>query len=115
MARFGIITALESEADCLGRSHKCSDLLNFVSGIGSVAAARASSRAIEAGCDMLVSYGYAGALDPKLRAGDLLIGLSVSNEATTIEIDGDVGKQLISDIEKTKGIGAHSSLFYAAP
>ena len=79
----GIITALQSEADCLSRSPKYPDVLNFVSGTGSVAAARASSQAIEAGCDMLVSYGYAGALDPALRAGDLLFGLSVSNEKTT--------------------------------
>ena len=89
--------------------------LNFVSGTGSVAAARASSQAIEAGCDTLVSYGYAGALDPALRAGDLLFGLSVSNEDTTIETDGDVVRQLISKIEKIEGIVARSSLFYAAP
>ena len=115
MAHIGIITALQSEADCLGRSPKYTEVLNFVSGTGSVAAARASSQAIEAGCDMLVSYGYAGALDPTLRAGDLLFGLSVSNEKTTIETDGDALKLLISELEKIKGIGARLSLFYAAP
>ena len=83
--------------------------------MGSVAAARASSQAIEAGCDMLVSYGYAGALDPAMRAGDLLFGLSVSNEKTTIETDGEVVTQLISGIEKIEGMVARSSLFYAAP
>ncbi|MBN08228.1 MAG: hypothetical protein CMM45_10390 [Rhodospirillaceae bacterium] len=115
MPRVGVITALRSEADCLRWSPSNTDFLNFVSGTGSVAAARASSQAIEAGCDTLVSYGYAGALDPALRAGDLLFGLSVSNEETTIETDGDLVTQLISKIKKIEGIVARSSLFYAAP
>ena len=50
--------------------------------------------------------------DPALRAGDLLFGLSVSNEDTTIETDGDVVRQLISKIEKIEALlPAH--LFYA--
>ena len=115
MTRIGVITALQSEADCLGGSLNHTDLLNFVSGIGSTAAARAASQAVEAGCDTLVSYGYAGALDPVLRTGDILIGLSISNEQITLESNGGAVQQLISEIEKTDDVRARSSLFYAAP
>jgi len=115
LARVGIITALQSEADCLGEHLNHTELLNFVSGIGSEAAARAASQAVEAGCDTLVSYGYAGALDPALRAGDLVVGLSISNEQTTLNSDGGGVQQLISEIDKTNDVRARSSLLYAAP
>ena len=115
MSRIGVITALQSEADCLGGSLNHTDLLNFVSGIGSEAAAQAASIAVKAGCDTLVSYGYAGALDPALRAGDLLIGLSISNEDTTLESDDGAVQQLISKIKRTDDIRVRSSLLYAAP
>ena len=114
MSRIGVITALQSEADCLGGPFNPTDLLSFVSGIGSAAASRSASQAIEAGCDVLVSYGYAGALDPALRAGDLLIGRSISNKETTLEIDRGAVHQLISKIEKTNDVPVRLSLLYAA-
>lgn len=115
MAHIGVITALQSEADCLDGCLNHNELLNFVSGTGPAAATRAASQAVKAGCDTLVSYGYAGALDPALRAGDLIFGLSVSNEETTLESDRDAIQQLISKIEKMQGFGAHSSRLYASP
>ena len=80
-----------------------------------MAAARAASQAVEAGCDTLVSFGYAGALDPALCAGDILIGLSISNDQTTLKSDGGGVQHLISEIEKTDDVRVHSSLLYAAP
>ena len=115
MTHIGVITALESEAGCLDGSLDHADLLNFVSGPGAAAAAAAAIRAIEAGCNTLVSYGYAGALDPALRAGDLLIGLSISNEKDVLESDHGAVQQLISKIEKTDGVRAQLSTLYAAP
>ena len=115
MARIGVITALQSEADCLGGHLKHTELLNFVSGIGSAAAARAAGQAVEAGCDTLVSFGYAGALDPALRAGDILIGLSISNDQTTLKSDGGGVQRLISEIGKTDDVCVRSSLLYTAP
>ena len=115
MTHIGVITALESEAGCLDRFLNHADLQNFVSGPGASAAALAASRAIEARCNTLVSYGYAGALDPALRAGDLLIGLSISNEKNKIESDNSSVQQLISKIDKTNGVRAQLSTLYAAP
>jgi adenosylhomocysteine nucleosidase len=71
----GVVAALGAEARALGRLSDGSKLA--VSGIGSVAAARAAEALIDAGVTALMTFGMAGGLDPKLQAGDVLLPVEV--------------------------------------
>ncbi len=81
MSPLGIVAALAEEADILGpathtrsRIRTLSDgSLLAVSGIGADAARQAAELLVAAGVSGLLSWGVAGALDPELRAGDLLL------------------------------------------
>lgn len=114
MARIGFITALKSEAGCLEGVLGQTSLLNFVSGIGPDAATRAAELAVNAECDTLVSFGYAGALDPTLRTGDLMCGLSVANEDIIIHSDKTIITRLESFIDETSDIRSKSSRIYGS-
>jgi len=81
----GIVAALEAEAHALGTARRHADrvlrlhdgALLGISGIGAEAAAHAAYRLVDAGVQGLVSWGMAGALDPALRAGDLVLPSAV--------------------------------------
>ena len=85
----GIITALKSEANCLDAIKNERDILHMVSGIGPSAAGRTANEICKKGCNGLISFGYAGSLNPTYRSGALAIGHSVSNGYQTIDIDSD--------------------------
>jgi len=93
----GIITALKSEAACLRNILDDDNVLKLNSGMGPDAATATAQDAVARGCMALVSFGYAGALSPKLRSGDILVGRSVSNGKERHEID----TQLAMHLEKT--------------
>src|SRR5690242_17072614 len=68
----GIVTGMASEARIFG-----ADALAISAG-GDAAATRAGIASLIArGADRLVSFGIAGALDPSLKPGDLIIGSAV--------------------------------------
>jgi len=76
----GVVAALAAEARALGpgarsgaRPVLANGTLVAVSGIGCAAAGRAARDLIEAGATALVSWGMAGALDPKLAAGTVCL------------------------------------------
>jgi adenosylhomocysteine nucleosidase len=77
----GIVSALAAEARTLGPASAhggglCAlddGVLLAVSGIGKVAAAAAARRLVLAGATALASYGMAGALDPALICGAVLL------------------------------------------
>jgi adenosylhomocysteine nucleosidase len=82
----GIVAALTAEARTLGQvpaPHAASGApainilathrLLAISGMGPKAAARAAEALVAAGADGLLSFGLAGALDPQLRAGALVL------------------------------------------
>jgi len=81
----GVVAALEVEARTLGpavrRQGGISSLaggaLLAVSGVGSVAAARAARSLVDAGAAGLMSFGMAGGLDPRLAAGNILLPAEV--------------------------------------
>ncbi len=81
MSPLGIVAALAEEADILGpATSKNSGIrtlrdgtLVAVSGIGADAARQAAESLAAAGVSGLLSWGVAGALDPELGAGDLLL------------------------------------------
>jgi adenosylhomocysteine nucleosidase len=65
------------------KAYRGADTLVLVAGIGGAAAARAT-RAVIAAHDpaLVVSAGFAGALTPRLRVGDVLVPSAVRNAAT---------------------------------
>lgn len=85
MRPIGIVAALEAEAHALGTARRHVNrvwrlrdgALLAISGIGAEAAALAARRLVDAGVQGLVSWGVAGALDPALRAGDLVLPRAV--------------------------------------
>jgi hopanoid-associated phosphorylase len=81
VAAVGIVAALATEAKILGRPARTEGALQrladgtlvAVSGMGQQAAAGAARTLRDAGAAGLVSWGVAGGLDPRLRAGDLVL------------------------------------------
>ncbi len=85
MSKIGVIAALPVEARCLypekldiaSPAEIHSDIFLCLSGIGTESAYTAIEQLLSLEIDALVSWGVAGALDPSLKAGDLLIADSV--------------------------------------
>jgi nucleoside phosphorylase len=75
----GIVAALTAEARTLGQLPN--DRLLAISGMGPQAAARAAQALVAAGAQGLLSFGLAGALDPRLQAGALLLPHTIINAA----------------------------------
>ena len=75
MSVTGIVAALKAEARTLG--HLPPGRLLMISGMGPQAAARAAQALVAAGADGLLSFGLAGALDPQLGAGAVVLPHSV--------------------------------------
>jgi adenosylhomocysteine nucleosidase len=94
----GIVAALTAEADTLGplqpghpgaaanmTIHTLPDgNLLAISGMGPEAALRASHALVAAGAHGLLSFGLAGALDPGLLAGTVLLSETVTDGAGTV-------------------------------
>lgn len=74
-----------------------------VSGVGPAAARRGAERLLDGHRPrLLVSAGFAGALDPALNRNDLVVAQSVANPSgETIEIDGG----LVDDVEAIRRVG----------
>ena len=81
-----MITALQSEAICLGNLLRNKNFVHRVSGIGPNAAKNTAKELCINGCSALISFGYAGALNSNFQSGALIIGHSVSNGQKTINI-----------------------------
>jgi adenosylhomocysteine nucleosidase len=86
--RTGVVAALRSEAHCLGRHP--SGLAVQISGMGCLRAARAALRLVrEQHVAALVCFGVAGALDPSLRCGDVVLASEViCAQALALQLPG---------------------------
>jgi adenosylhomocysteine nucleosidase len=81
LTRIGVIAALPAEARALsgrtlqpGQVHEIwPGILVYPSGIGASAAERAGEKLLHAGCEALLSWGTAAALDPALRPGTIVL------------------------------------------
>ena len=84
----GIVVAMRIEARCLTNRHlPIGEIINLgnnskicLCGMGGNAAREAAIKLQEEGATSLLSFGVSGALDSKLRPGDLLLPQSVYNE-----------------------------------
>lgn len=79
MSVTGIVAALKAEARTLGSLPH--GRLLAISGMGPQAAARAAQSLVAAGAEALLSFGLAGALDPQLRAGAVVVPQTVVDGA----------------------------------
>ena len=84
----GIVVAMRIEARCLtNRNLPIGEIINLgnnskicLCGMGGNAATKAAIKLQEEGATSLISFGVSGALDSKLRPGDLVLPQSVYNE-----------------------------------
>jgi adenosylhomocysteine nucleosidase len=92
----GVVAALDMEARSLGSRTRRRDglfevgdgTLVAVSGMGRTAAVAAAGALVDAGATALVSWGLAGGLDPRLRAGTICLpSVVVSADAATFATD----------------------------
>jgi hopanoid-associated phosphorylase len=94
--RAGLVAALVSEAACFTWPARPPEPLAItpargarvlVSGMGAARAAAAAQLFIQSGTDLLISWGTAGALEPGLQAGDLVMAETVTEGASRFECD----------------------------
>ena len=77
MAKLGVITGSKLEAACLKHGDPATELDVRCSGASSERANVAARTCVAAGCEGLVSYGFAGGLDPALPSGSLVVADAV--------------------------------------
>ena len=97
--KLGVITGMESEAKLL----RGLDLL-VESGGGHESATRQKvERLVAAGADRILSFGIAGALDPSLRPGDILLATTVSIAGGGArDVDGEWLRNLSAALPKAQ-------------
>jgi hopanoid-associated phosphorylase len=78
----GIVTGMASEARIFG-----ADALAISTGGNPHATRDGIANLIARGADRLVSFGIAGALDPSLNPGDLIIGSAVHSDGERLPVD----------------------------
>ena len=84
MKRIGFITGIKKEANILQKiADKAESEIIWVGNKRGSAYTQANTLA-KNGCKILISFGFAGALDPELSAGDLVIPKSVTDEEGNI-------------------------------
>ena len=71
--RIGIVCALAREAQCLSAISGAPHVNVEVAGIGPAQAAACATRLLRTGSRALVSFGFAGGLDPDLSAGTVVL------------------------------------------
>jgi|TARA_B110000881_G_scaffold62520_1_gene54136 adenosylhomocysteine nucleosidase len=84
----GIVVAMRIEARCITNRHlPLGEIINLgdnskicLCGMGESAARKAAKKLQEEGATSLISFGVSGALDSKLRPGDLVLPQSIYNE-----------------------------------
>ena len=81
MTRFGIVTGMRVEQECLDAAFQNSDTthrpLLFCAGGDTDRAYEGSHRLVDDGAEILVSFGIAGGLAPALKPGDLILADAV--------------------------------------
>lgn len=108
MTRLGIVTALKDEAASLTHRRpapreplRLGDTVTLmVAGMGAERAVAAARHLHAAGAEALLSWGTAGALDPALKAGTLLVPLNlVDTDGRTYPSDGPWRERLLHRLE----------------
>ena len=124
MNQVGVVAALAVEARTLGRAVRRRDGLSSlpdgallaVGGMGGVLAASAARRLAEAGAVGLLSFGFAGGLDPELNAGALVCPVEViSGSGARFAASTDWRERLRATTAARQPLVAGALLTRAAP
>ena len=89
----GIIAALPQECRCLKKVNASV----LCSGVGAERAAWAANQLVKAGSDRLVSWGFAGGLDPTLKPGTLLLPKQIQSEILNLDLESTSKMLLIEN------------------
>ncbi|MEQ8663264.1 MAG: purine phosphorylase [Gammaproteobacteria bacterium] len=105
--RFGIVAALDSEARVFGEPQgRLLDEHEYrlvVSGPGRANAARATNELIHGGCEVLLSWGLAGGLDPAFAPGQVIVGTRLHSSGTLVfEPDGALVTALCARLDPAR-------------
>jgi adenosylhomocysteine nucleosidase len=101
MKRIGFITGIEKEAIILRKTHHYSK--SKISWVGNKQgnAYTQANTLVKSGCNILISFGFAGALDPQLSAGDLVTPKSVVDaEGNIFKTDDNLHQKITSHFSK---------------
>lgn len=117
MIRPGFVTGLVSEARLLGSL----DAAVAVSGSNADTARQASDNLLRGGATALVSFGFAGGLDPALPPGTLVVPQSVVHDDDVLACDttllalfgGATAAQVVSAAAVVGSVAAKAALFRA--
>lgn len=121
MKKIGIVVALPAEAACLdGKKLEIrtpveiqDSIYMCLSGIGYDAASQAAEKLLDLKIDALISWGVAGALDPTLDSGDLIIANSIisddKNNQTTAKWQKELLAFLTGKVQKALDADIYSS------
>jgi adenosylhomocysteine nucleosidase len=106
----GIVTGMASEAQIFG-----AEVLTVSAGGDADATRRGIAALIARGADRLVSFGIAGALDPSLQPGDLIIGSAVRtqdgerqpvDQKWLVQLSAQLPGARVADVVGSAGIAA---------
>jgi adenosylhomocysteine nucleosidase len=118
----GIVAALTAEARTLGPTVHGSALATLadgnlvaISGMGPLAAARAAQVLLAAGARQLLSFGLAGALDPKLGAGTVFLAATVLDESGTAHPTCGPWREHLARLAGARGVATGALLSVAQP
>lgn len=96
----GVITGSRKEADCLSGTVSGAILSIYYSGADAALARQRCAQAVADGCLALLSFGVAGALDPALAPGDLILADAViAPDGARVETDAAWRRQLASALD----------------
>ncbi len=99
-----VVVALHTEARCLPSTLirepvGAASLRVRVAGAGAESAERSARAAVAAGARALLSWGFAGALDPRLRSGTILLPLVVlAADGARFPVDADWHRRLLASL-----------------
>lgn len=115
MKPVGVVVALPGEARCLGDCDPVA-LRVVVAGVGATRARQAAERLVEAGVGALVSWGWAGALDSALKAGDVVLpGRIIDGEGGEFRTENNWRERLVARAHATVSVSEGALVQVAAP
>src|SRR5262249_7773706 len=102
VAKVGIVVGLPQEAALLKQTLGDFAPALTCMGPGPARAARAPASLIAQGVDALLSFGFAGGLDPMLRPGDIIVGAgTVTPDGRRYETDDALARRLCAAFDAT--------------
>jgi hopanoid-associated phosphorylase len=101
VGRLGVVVGLPQEAAILKRVLGKATPLLVCAGAQPARAALGVAELIAAGADILLSFGFAGGLDPALRPGDIVVGAGVVGiDGTMHETDDALAQRICAALDE---------------